>query len=113
MKTLTRVMTLAIALAAFGSASAVYFSTYTSRSALSLTALGGDVVLDNRNSGIRAPYADRSFASGDIMALTLAPGTVQAASLRRNVVLNNSLILSPAGDAARRGGVFDGAQGPR
>ena len=81
---------------AFGSASAVYFSTYSERSAVNLTALGGDVVLDNRNGGIRAPYADRSFASGDIMALTMAPGTLQAASLRRNVVLNNSLILAPA-----------------
>ena len=80
----------------FGSASAVYFSTYTARSAVSLTALGGDVVLENRNGGIRAPYGDRSFDSGDIMALTMAPGTVQAASLRRNVVLNNSLVLSPA-----------------
>jgi hypothetical protein len=81
---------------AFGTASAVYFSTYSPRSAVSLTALGGDVVMENRAVGIRSPYADRGFESGDLMALTLAPGTVQAASLRRNVVLNNSLILAPA-----------------
>jgi len=83
---------------AFGSASAVYFSTYTERSAVSLTAIDGDVVLENRNGGIRAPYGDRNFASGDIMALTLAPATLEARSLRRNVQLNNSLILAPSAE---------------
>ena len=81
---------------AFGSASSVYFSTYSDRSAVSLTALGGDVVMENRDAGIRAAYGDRNFASGDVLALTLAPATVQAASLRRDLVLSNSLILAPA-----------------
>ena len=82
--------------AAFGSAPPVYFSTYSQRSAISLAALGGDVKLENRAGGLRAPYGDRNFDTGDILALTLAPGTLQAASLRRNVVLGSSLILAPA-----------------
>jgi filamentous hemagglutinin len=80
----------------FGSASAVYFSTYGDHSQVSLTALAGDVVMENRDGPLRAAYGDRNFGAGDIMALTLAPATLQAASLRRNLVLNNSLILAPA-----------------
>ncbi|MCC6706438.1 MAG: filamentous hemagglutinin family protein [Gammaproteobacteria bacterium] len=81
---------------AFGSASSVYFSTYGVDSRLHLTALAGDVLLDSRDAGVRAPYGDRNFGAGDVMALSLAPPSLQAASLRRNLVLANSLILAPA-----------------
>lgn len=62
---------------AFGDASSVYFSTYGVDSRLHLTALAGDVLLDSRDAGVRAPYGDRNFGAGDVMALSLAPPALQ------------------------------------
>ena len=81
---------------AFGSPDTIYFSTYAPASAVDISALSGDVVLRGRESAIRASYKDRNFGAGDIAALTLAPATVRASSLRGNVVVSNSLVLAPA-----------------
>ncbi len=80
----------------FGTASAIYFSTYAPRSNVDVSALSGDVVLESRSGGIRAAYGDRNFESGDIMALTMAPASLRAVSLRGDLVLNDSLVLAPA-----------------
>ena len=80
---------------AFGRAPSIFFSTYTAHSAVSLTALGGDTVLDSSAAAIRAPYDDRNFDRGELQALTLAPGSLLASSLRGDVQLTHSLVLAP------------------
>ena len=81
---------------AFGTPDSIYFSTYAPTSSVAISAVSGDVVLHGRAGGIRAPYTDRNFDAGAIAALTLAPATVRASSLRHNLVLSNSLLLAPA-----------------
>ena len=79
-----------------GSASSVFFSTYSPISTVNLSTLNGDTVLLNRSAGIVAPYGDRSFDTGTTLALTLYPGTLRATTYRGNLRLDNSLILAPA-----------------
>jgi filamentous hemagglutinin len=79
-----------------------YFSTYGASSSVSLTAVGGNVVLDDNNGNFEAAVST-SFLSGNVVnvanslsTLGVLPPTLNAFALSGNVDILRTLALSPA-----------------
>jgi filamentous hemagglutinin family protein len=80
----------------------VYFSTYGADSSVSLTAIGGDVVLDDNNSGFEGAVST-SFLGGhvtdlanSVATLDVLPPTLDVYALSGDIDVLRTLVLTPA-----------------
>mgnify|MGYP003700520039 CR=1 FL=1 len=76
-----------------------YFFTYGSGSALALSSLGGDVVLENRTRSTEPLFAsilgNAGVTSGDEAVLRVYPGTLRARALSGDIVIARGFTLYP------------------
>ncbi len=85
-----------------GGGTVAYFSTYSPASALNLTSVGGNVVLDDNNGAFKDAVSGSFFGgnltnlAGTLSTLDVLPPTVNVAALSGDIEILRTLALSPA-----------------
>jgi hypothetical protein len=85
-----------------GQSEVVFFSTYTPTSSVSLTAVGGNLVLADNNAGFESAVSSSflggvvAAGAGSVSTLDVLPPTLNAYALSGNVDIFRTVALSPA-----------------